>query len=194
VNAVMGPPLEIPSAAAYHRRFAHPLRPKILTFGQLKDDAAKNKVKAVLGRAVEDATPQLIEKHASIAGISALSPKPSRDWVNASPPLRRGKTVSPASSARTGRSSPRKQGERSVSPDRFQEKTSQVELHYLHSMLDAKKAERALSRTATAPAVATVASLRSDHPSMGERSARGAEARACSHQRCYFRTQAVRSL
>jgi hypothetical protein len=113
----------------------------------------------VLGRVVEDATPQLIEKHASIAGISTLPPKPSGDRVNASPPLRRRKTVSPASSACTGPSSPRKQRERSVSPDRFQEKTSQVELHYLPSMLDAKKAERALGHTATVPAVATLASI-----------------------------------
>jgi hypothetical protein len=165
VNTVTGQPLETPGAAAYHRMFARPLRPKILTFGQVKEDAAEAEVEAVLSGGIEDATPQPIEKRASIAGISALRPKPSKDRIDAPPPLRRAKTVAPSSSARAGPSSPRKQRERSVSPGRLQEKTSRVELRRSPSMLEAKKAERPLVRTTTAPAVATVASLRSGRPS-----------------------------
>jgi hypothetical protein len=161
VNTVTGQPLETPSAAAYHRMFARPLHPKILTFSQVKKDAAEAEVEVVLGRGIENATPQPLEKRASIAGTSALRPKPSKVRIDAPPPLRRAKTVAPSSSARAGPSSPRKHRERSVSPGRLQERTSRVELQRSPLMLEAKKAERPPVRTTTAPAIATMASLRS---------------------------------
>jgi hypothetical protein len=166
VMTTSGQPLVTPAPADILRRLARPLRAKTLDFGHIKEDAAE--VEDALTCNVEDATPQPMEKRASIAGVSALRPKPSKDRVEVAPLLRRAKTTAPSStSARAGPSSPRKARERSVSPNPTYDRASRAtaELRRSPSTTDVKKPERLMVRTTTAPPVTTTSSIRGGRPS-----------------------------